>query len=315
MNNLGVIANVPNPIKVRLIRPSSREKDNLLVKNLEDLRQAGFAIIEDDHASDANWPFSSGTIENRLQEFTSALMDPDCRIILSARGGYGASDLLPNLPWKDLKKIEEKLIIGFSDVSAIHAAFYHHLGWRGLHGLMPSNSYWGQNGFSADKDAMMDIMRHPTQAGGSLSIQRVFENGNLSTSPSTVSGKLFGGCFSVLTNLIGTPYFPRDLQGHLIFWEDIGENPGRLMRFLNQWIQSGSLKGVAGIVLGRFVDCDDEVGTQMGRIPKSISLRTGLPVFESSDFGHCSPNFPLMVGADARVTQTNFRWQSKEIIA
>lgn len=304
---------MPPSIKVRLIRPSSREKDNLLSQNVADLTRRGFIVQNQDHALDAGWPFSSGSRDDRLRELRDALLDPEIQIILAARGGYGASDLLPLLPWDKLKKGPEKFVVGFSDVSALHSAFYSQLGWRGIHGLMPSNSYWGQGGFHGDVDALCTILANPYHTTGTLTIGRSFVDGKEVSGPS-ISGKLWGGCFSVLTNLIGTPYFPRTLADHVIFWEDIGENPGRLMRFLNQWLQSGALQGVKGIVMGRFVDCDDEGGTLAGRLPREVAQRTGLPVFESEDFGHCSPNFPLMVGAHAKVTQSQLTWTAKEML-
>ena len=112
----------------------------------------------------------------------------------------------------------------------------------------------------------------------------------------TLSGPLFGGCFSVLTNLIGTPWFP-SLKGHLLFLEDISEPPGRLLRSFSQWLQSGVLEGVKGIILGSFKGCiDGQRGISERDLKNLLADRSPTAAFSTEAFGHQPLNTPIPIG-------------------
>ncbi|MBF0442823.1 MAG: hypothetical protein HQK54_13035, partial [Oligoflexales bacterium] len=89
---------------------------------------------------------------------------------------------------------------------------------------------------------------------------------------------------------------------------DIGENPARLLRYLNQWIQSGALEGVKAIILGKFTDCKFEEVDFEATIWMEFKNRLEIPIFESPDFGHISPNMPIMIGATAEISENKLLW-------
>ena len=111
---------------------------------------------------------------------------------------------------------------------------------------------------------------------------------------------------SVLCNLIGTPYFPNSLRGALLFLEDTGEHPGSILRMFNQLIMSGLLKNASGLLFGNF-------GENLDLTPLlfEMSQRVSLPIYTSNDFGHVSPNFPLMIGAQANIKGHQLHWSYK----
>jgi muramoyltetrapeptide carboxypeptidase len=121
-------------------------------------------------------------------------------------------------------------------------------------------------------------------------------------------GHLFGGCLSVLTNLIGTPFFPKDLSRTILFWEDVSETPPRILRFYNQWEQSGAMKGVVALILGQFRQGGESSVNYGPAIAAELSRRTKIPIFLSNDFGHCAPNWPLMVGGEALISNMRLQW-------
>jgi muramoyltetrapeptide carboxypeptidase len=125
-----------------------------------------------------------------------------------------------------------------------------------------------------------------------------------------VSGILFGGCFTVLTNLIGTPYLPSSLAGHIVFFEDTDENPARLMRAFNQWLQSGLLNNAKALIIGSLRNLGEKIADCAPYVYEHFANRAGpsLPVFSTADFGHSSPNFPLMVGAHATIKGNQLKW-------
>lgn len=290
-----------NPtITIRIIRPSSREQTDLLPARADELRQCGFEVLYDDLPRDPSWPYVAATIQDRAEALAAALTEDASDVVLCARGGYGASDLLPHLPWSALGKARPKLLVGFSDISALHAALYEKLAWPSLHAPMPATVLWRKDGMNDDADALLTVIRDVIQrksAGHALAVEPVSTPGG----SAAIEGTLFGGCFTVLTNLIGTPYLPRSLAGHIVFIEDTDEHPARLMRAFNQWLQSGLLDGAQALVVGHLRGLGDKIPDAAPFVYERFAARSPLPVFKTTAFGHTSPNFPLLNGARAAI--------------
>lgn len=290
-----------SPIHIRLISPSSREGEVDWPPRLQELESNGFKVSYHKLEPDPSWPFYAGTTESRLNQLMSALTDTSVGIIHAVRGGYGSSDLLDLLPWHTLAKLPPKPIVGFSDISALHSAFFTKLGWKSVHGPMPATNYW-KLGQSGDIESLLSVLR-----GEEPRIELPLLYLGKGHSPD-LQGWGFGGCLSVLTNLIGTQYFPKTLEGSLVFLEDVGEHPARILRFLNQWHHSGSLKGVRGLVLGRFVDCERAGQASEAQLYEAIARTIHIPVWHCPLFGHCSPNWPLPIGRDLRIDGGTLTW-------
>ena len=129
-----------NPVTIGITRPSSREKNSPLSQRLAELSQQGFAIKIREAAASPDWPYTAGSAEDRAHALSSLLLDPEVDIILAARGGYGASDLLHLLPWDELQKASQKILVGFSDTTALQMALWNKLQWPSIHGPMPGSS-------------------------------------------------------------------------------------------------------------------------------------------------------------------------------
>jgi muramoyltetrapeptide carboxypeptidase len=291
-------------LTVRLIRPSSRELENNISSRIDSLRSKNLSIRFDDLPSDPNWAYTSSTIVDRAAALRDALLEGDTDFVMAARGGYGASDLLPLMPWAQLTKATPKFLIGFSDISALHSALYSRLGWPSIHGPMPITSLWNKN-TSLDTDELLALMRSikkDSSGLGALPVSLVSSPETSLHDQATLSGPLFGGCFSVLTSLIGTPYFPRSLKNHIIFIEDIDEHPGRLMRALNQWLLGECFVGAKALVVGYLRSMGEKLPDNASFVLNRIASRVApLPVYHSPLIGHTSPNFPVVIGATASI--------------
>lgn len=297
---------------LRIVRTSSREKGDLLTPRLGELRSCGFEVRYQDVQADPSWLYTAGSANDRANALAAALLDPADDFVIVARGGYGASDLLPLLPWEQLKDAKPKIVVGFSDVSALHSAFYTRLGWPGLHAPMPATELWRKDGTASDVESLLDILRklyNGDDIGGQLDLASVVANSGERGPFQPLNGRLFGGCFSVLTNLIGTSSFPKSLTGHIVFIEDIDESPARLMRYLNQWIQAGTLVGVQAIVVGNLRNLGANIPDSASFVLDQFAMRSRLPVFHSPNFGHTCPNFPLMLGAEASIAEGKLSWR------
>lgn len=281
------------PPAIRIIRPSSRGGEDLLKDRILDLENHGFKVLPILESPPSPWPFTAGSISDRKSNLVSALFETESNIIMCARGGYGASDLLPHLPWEELRHQSHKWIVGFSDISAIHSAFWTQLKWPGIHGPMPGSTLWGQSS-QDDIQFLIELMLQRKDQSGSLEISPLSDH-KIGTK---TEGWMFGGCLSVLVNLIGTPYFPKSLAGAFLFLEEINESPGKIMRMWNQLVQSKSTRGLKGIIWGRIT----ELGTHSEEdLKQELAKTNDVPVWSSNDFGHSSPNWSIIIGAQAQL--------------
>lgn len=292
---------------LRLIYPASKHDSKSTLPESYNLKNGQLRFNHKERSAVPNWEHLAAPLDVRLNELIEALHDEEADAIICGRGGYGASDLLIHLPWEQLRSIRPKLLIGFSDISALHSAFYTKLGWPGLHGPMPATSYWGEHP-DLDLPLLLEVIKNPT---AELRLKVSLLASTDDEDHSAITGTLFGGCLSVLSNLIGTPFFPFNLAGSIVFWEDIDEPVGRIFRHINQWIQSGSLHGVQAIVLGRFTSSskDRYQEIDLAKFSDDLMQRTGVQVFSCPEFGHCSPNLPLMVGGQASIEKNQLLWK------
>lgn len=271
-----------------MVAPAFDVPHHELEGRLQQLRACGFVV------SPAPPLFTDNAA--RRTHLIAALCAGDDADILCVRGGYGTSDLLPCIPYGQLQ--HAKRIIGYSDISALHSALWTRCGFVGISAAMPGSSAWGDMQ-SAAMQTLLGIMRGEVSCG-QVAVEALADYGDRE-----VSGTLFGGCFSVLTNLLATDYFPRTLAGHILFFEDINESMWRLLRYLNQWRYSGILQGVRAIVLGRF----EQFEGSLTRLHAEWRTRVDCPVYTTADFGHSVPLTPLPVGGWGKISKGSLFWK------
>ncbi|MDE3269691.1 MAG: LD-carboxypeptidase, partial [Pseudomonadota bacterium] len=233
-----------------------------------------------------------GRLASRRQELCDALTQMG-QVIICARGGYGVSDLLPFLPYRELSP---SLLVGYSDISALLSALWTQRQFIGVHGAMPATNSWEYDKSEA-MTALLTVLAGKDTTG-KIKLQRLGEH-------TTIHGTLFGGCLSVLTNLIATPYLPQSLAGYILFFEDINENVGRVLRNFNQWQQSGMLAGVKAIILGRF----EKLAGDAQWLYRELLERLACPLYFTDCFGHSAPLYPLPVGGKAEITGDCLTWK------
>ncbi len=278
-------------MKLRLIYPASPGTRSLSESDIISVGGTQLQFVYKARPCNSEWNHLAGSLQQRLEELLDALFDPNCDAVICGRGGYGCSDLLSHIPWHELSHQQPKPIIGFSDISALHAAFLSKLNWHGIHGPMPDTAFWQ----ASDQSDVLNLNHWLTQKDWLTPLDVSY-----ASSQESMQGWLFGGCLSVLSNLIGTEYLPRKLNHAILFFEDVGESPGRILRNLNQWIQSGLCQNIEGFLLGQFADCglsrDDH-----HRLAHELATRSGKPVAISQGFGHCHPNHPLPIGQSVTI--------------
>lgn len=233
--------------------------------------------------------FLAGTDEERLADLHAAWADPEVRLVWCLRGGYGSGRLLDRLD-AGLARRHPKMLVGYSDITALHA-WLAHAGQPSLHAPMPGSDLV-REGRDADAEAVFAVLRDGLMAG------HTWQPGRATTGlhrDGIAEGPLIGGNLSLVASLIGTPW-AWAAQGAVLFLEDINEEPYRVDRYLLQLRLAGVLDAVAGFLIGSFSEQaspDDVLAHYL--------LPTGKPVLAGWPTGHGTPNRPLPMGVRVRL--------------
>ncbi len=245
----------------------------------------------------------AGTPYQQVEDFHAMVRDRDVKAIWCGRGGSGCSLLLPLLDYR-LIRANAKVIVGMSDVTALHLAILRHAGMVTFH---------GPAAISAFSDYSMAHLRaafmepRPTYTITSapeirLRGQTEPEYTERTITPGTATGPLVGGNLSVLAALVGTPYAAR-MKGAIVFLEDIGEEPYRINRMLTQLVQSGELTRAAAVMFGACARCrtpPDEPSLTLEETMRDRLEPLRVPAAMGLSFGHVTHHFTIPLGIRAR---------------
>ncbi|MCB9378801.1 MAG: LD-carboxypeptidase [Holophagales bacterium] len=232
----------------------------------------------------------AGSDEERLRGLHDLALDPSLSAIVFARGGHGALRLLPRIDWSALAAVP-RAYVGYSDLTPFLLQVVERLGLVAFHGPMIAADF--ARGLSGDeRESFLRTLAgeapltYPAQgvAGGS----------------GEARGRLLGGCLSLLTATLGTPY-ATDFDGSLLFWEEVGEPLYRIDRMLTHLRLSGSLRAVRGAIIGR-VRGIDEAADSPSDVPRRMAEHApDVPVLWGVPAGHEAPNWTLPLGMPARI--------------
>ena len=232
-----------------------------------------------------NLPYLAASDADRAADFTAAWLDPEVSAVWMARGGYGCQRVVDLVDWSRLARAEPKILVGFSDVTALHAAVATRLGLASLHAHVVT-SLGGATDDSAAQVRRMLV--EPEKIDDLLAGHEV-----QTVQGGTAEGPLVGGNLALLTADLATPY-ARPATGAIAVLEDIEEPPYRLDRLLTQLLRSGWFEGVAGVVLGAFTDCGDPSVVDALFAARLAPL--GVPVVKGFDLGHTATSACVPLG-------------------
>ncbi|MFF5205439.1 LD-carboxypeptidase [Streptosporangium sp. NPDC000396] len=267
---------------VAVVAPCGPPDPVRLARGVRVLEGLGLKVVTGPHVFDRD-RYLAGSDASRAADLQEAWCDPAVAAVVCARGGYGATRILDLLDWEAMRAAGPKTLVGSSDVTGLHRAFAVELGVASWFGPMPACAT------ISDPDGPEPrSIGHFTEAlfGGPTPI-----TGDRVVVPGRVVAPVTGGNLSLLAALCGTPYHLR-ARGRIVLLEDVGEDPYRIDRMLTQLLQSGSLDGAAGFVLGSWENCGDPYPVLEERLaPLGVPTIAGLPV------GHGTPQFSVMLGA------------------
>ena len=287
---------------VGLFNPSGFADDALIQRATANLEKLGFRVMHAAHlrASRGN---TAGTIGQRLTDVHTLFAHREVRALWAARGGSGTAQILPYIDY-GLVARNPKIVIGYSDITALSLALYAKTGLVTFHGPVASSGFTPFTVAHLEATLIegraMHVMstadEHARRAVDEPTfVQRVLQSGS-------AEGTLLGGNLSVLASLVGTPYLP-DTRSALLFLEEISEAPYRIDRMLTQLEQSGLLTDIRGAMLGVFVKCEPAANEESLVLSQALNdhfAARPIPSAYGLSFGHIASQWVLPIGVRAK---------------
>lgn len=247
--------------------------------------------------------YFAGEDEARAADVNAMFADDEVKAVFAVRGGWGCARILPHIDW-EVVKANPKLLLGYSDITALHMAMVARAGFGTVHGPNAGGA-WGKLSWDSFRAVAFEGAT-PTYANPVAKDDRLVQRaGRIRTlRGGKARGRLLGGNLTIVSSLMGTPWLP-DFDGAILFLEDVDEAEYRIDRMLTQLALGGVLDKVAGVAFGQCTNCRAS-GPSLGAFTLSEVLEhhltpLGVPVFQGLEFGHIDNQFSLPVGVMAEI--------------
>ena len=267
--------------EIGIIAPASPVTQAELQPGLNLLASFGYKVTRSSHLYD-RLGYLAGDDDARLQDLHTMFNNENIGIIFCARGGYGTLRLLDKIDY-DLIRMNPKIIVGYSDITALLLAIYKNTGLVTFHGPVVKELYEDKN---QDLRSFLDLV-------SSEKLLKMDLTGGVALIPGRARGILMGGNLSLITHLTGVSYMP-SLKGAILFIEERGEPLYRIDRMLTHLRLSGYLEGLAGLISGKFEDCGDI--SAINQLLVDTLSHFNIPVVSGLPVGHGSENITMPVG-------------------
>lgn len=238
--------------KVALVSPASNieEAEDLNIAS-DIMRWLGFDPVIGKNVMN-QYGYLAGKDKERADDLNEMFARKDIAGIFCVRGGYGTMRMLPYVDYDMIKK-NPKVLIGYSDITALLQAIYVKTGLVTFHGPVAGSTF---NDYTMEylnraifRNQEIGLIKNPETPANKVEL----ENRIIKINKGKGSGILIGGNLTLLTSLIGTPY-DVDYKDKILFIEEVGEEPYRVDRMLTQLWLSGKLGQLSGIVIGKMTD-------------------------------------------------------------
>ncbi len=279
--------------KAVILSPAGKIDAQLVTKAASILCDWGLGVEISENALCQTGRFS-GFVEQRLSDLQDAMDDPEVKLIFCSRGGYGTVHLLDKLDFTGIKQ-NPKWIIGYSDITALHAALQSN-GIMSVHGPMAKH-------FAEEGPADISVrFTKAILAGEPIAYDLPVTNYAHLNRKGKASGRLFGGNLSVFCGILGTRFAQIPKNG-ILFIEDIGEEPYKIDRYICQLKLAGVFDRISGFIVGQFTDYteDNDMYSALYESIASVVAGYAFPVCFDFPAGHVRHNFPLVMGKTAKL--------------
>jgi muramoyltetrapeptide carboxypeptidase len=285
---------------VRLVAPGSRGEEANLALCKAYIESLGLVAKITDGIYGPPDPFYSNTDEFRAKDLTDALTDPECKIIWCIRGGIGSIRLIPFLDSAlPVEPPSLKILIGFSDITALHLYLIHKYNWPTIHG--PTLEAIATGVYDPEAEfltTLKNLLFNSTDRICEPVLTRLDSNGPIGP----LSSQVTGGNMSLVGNTLGTSWAIKT-QGKILFFENTRETGFDLEGQLNWFVATNMFDDAAAVVFGDFTEPDDP---QLIRsVMQTFAASVRIPVFVLEGIGHGLVNFPLPLNTNAQIVFEN----------
>ncbi len=288
---------------VGLITPASNAPENEDIRFAADVvRSLGFKVKESRHLYARN-QYLAGTDAQRAADVNDMFSDKSVDAIFCMRGGYGTPRILPLLDYKTIGK-NPKVLLGYSDITALHNAIHQRTGLVTFHGPIAGQNFTDYT--YAEFNKVMMQAQHPVALGEAPPFDaapgRVERDNRITTFVGgRARGRLIGGNLTLIASVMGTPFQP-DFRDAILFLEDVHEAPYRIDRMLTQLWLAGVFDQVAGVVLGKFTDAGTDGNTfSLEQVFEQRFGQLKVPVVRGLMIGHVKDQTIVPVGGQAEL--------------
>ena len=276
------------------------EADTRFPKTMEAIEALGFKAIVSETCTQ-RCGYLSGSDASRAEALNAMFADDRVDAVVCLRGGYGVTRMLDRVNF-DIIRANPKILLGYSDITALHCAIQRKVGMVTFHGPMPSTCWTKMDDFTRD-----NLMRALTSTKPLGLLENPEGMEPECVVPGVCEGRLAGGNLSLLAATCGTPW-QLNARGRVLVIEDIDEFVYRLDSMLTQLRHAGLFAQCAGVVLGGFTNCrqrNPETDFTIGEIVRDIIAPFGKPVLAGMAIGHVDSKLTLPLGAWCRLDATN----------
>ncbi|MFZ1082316.1 MAG: LD-carboxypeptidase [Candidatus Kryptoniota bacterium] len=284
---------------ISIVSPASAPRDsNKVHKGVKYFESLGYRVTISKNVFDVNG-YLAGTDEERAEDLNQAFADKNVKAIICSRGGYGTPRILDKINYNVIKR-NPKLLVGYSDITALQLAIFRKTGLVTFSGPMMAVEF-GAGVDSYTEEMFFDMLTRRNKLG-SLRRHKDFRYSFKGNKKS--QGRLVGGNLSLITSILGTGYIP-DFSGCVLLIEEVSEEPYSIDRMLTQLRLAGILSKVSALALGQFTNCVPEEQNKPYRSLEQIFsedlFSSGKSVVSNIPYGHVSVKMTLPIGILASV--------------
>lgn len=270
----------------------------------ESLEALGLKVVIGQHMRDRHG-YLAGEDQARAEDINRFFADKSISAVLPIRGGWGSARVLPHLDFDTIKR-NPKVLMGFSDITALHNSIQAKTGLITFHG---PNGGGRWDAWSVDymKRVLFNgeavTMENPKTVSDRNSLTQI-ENRTRTITPGKARGRIMGGNLTVLTAILGSPYVP-DYSGAILFVEDVQEDFYRIDRMLTSLKLAGVLSKVKGVIFGTCSQCgpgNNNYGAlTLEEILTDHVKSLGVPAWQGAMIGHDQPQWTIPFGLDVEI--------------
>ncbi|VTR94506.1 Putative MccF-like protein (Microcin C7 resistance) OS=Singulisphaera acidiphila (strain ATCC BAA-1392 / DSM 18658 / VKM B-2454 / MOB10) GN=Sinac_3561 PE=4 SV=1: Peptidase_S66 [Gemmata massiliana] len=280
---------------IAFVAPAGPADAEKVAKAKERFEKMGFKVKVPPTLTARKDRYLAGSDEDRAAEFNAAIKDKTVQAVFSVKGGYGLTRILDRIDYTAIRE-NPKIIVGFSDLTALHLAVAKKCRVITFHAPMPQYGlYRDDEGFGYSSEVFWRTVRADQYPKG--------ENGYTVALPQNgpkpqrlvagkAKGRLVGGNLTLVGATMGTPY-EIEAEGNILVLEDTGEKAYRIDRVLSQLKLAGLLDKFAGFVLGTFDGSDEK---ELDTVIREYFGHRKVPVITNFPIGHTPFNATLPHG-------------------